>query len=728
MNKATKNITTIILAASMILLTIFVGTFAVFAENAQEIVSKGTWGGIDWTLSADGTLTIVPTDNEITDARHGNTSKLYERGQIPCGANLAWTVYYAPWPKSDVKSLVIEEGVTSIGTFAFYDYPNLEGELVIPSTVNYIGQEAIKSTKLTKLIFASGGTEALTIAQGGLNNNAYLEEVVFPEDRPEIHLKAWILNSCDSLTHLFFPANVKSMGGTNSLDYKNFSTNHSAGNHSALTYYCDKLEAITFGSEEVKNLFFNTWGNPITTIGNKNSYTTPAKAAFVGLTYCTSFDAAVKYAKPGETITLMKNITVSEGESFEIPSGITLDMAEKTITNNGTIFNYGEITGLGEITNNNEGVLLTSKDSIDASINITGNTLECTVTLDYGETNIPSQTIQTINGYLVFELSNPDFAGYVFLGWYADAEFTTEFDFTQFITKDTTIYAKLGDYESDKNSLNDAIDAAKNDLQSQMDNVNAKLNDKANISDLTEAVADLNTVIAKATATLEAADTANKSELTEKIKSANAALAVAIMAIQQNLDDAKNELMNAINENKIDIEGKIASLQVALASSRVALAVADSARSELTKKIEEADTTLYEAVKVVQQNLDDAKNELLDAINANEIDIEDKVANLKAALDSSKAALEVADTANKSELAKKVEDADATLEAAIKLLQNNVEELKKQLEKTNGENKSAFDKIEKLQTFVIIVSVVSGVAFCGSGTLAAFYLADKKKR
>ena len=34
----------------------------------------------------------------------------------------------------------------------------------------------------------------------------------------------------------------------------------------------------------------------------------------------------------------------------------------------------------------------------------------------------------------------------------------------------------------------------------------------------------------------------------------------------------------------------------------------------------------------------------------------------------------------------------------------------------------------ELQIFIIIVCVVSGIAFCGCGTLATFYIIDKKKK
>ena len=62
----------------------------------------------------------------------------------------------------------------------------------------------------------------------------------------------------------------------------------------------------------------------------------------------------------------------------------------------------------------------------------------------------------------------------------------------------------------------------------------------------------------------------------------------------------------------------------------------------------------------------------------------------------------------------KIDEADATLKAAINALSN-------ELNATN-------EKVAELETFIIIVCVIAGVAFCGCGTLAVFYIIDKKKK
>jgi len=330
----------------MFLLTamLLIGALGTVAAAADG----GTWGGIDWTLDDEGTLTIAPTAGTPTQLANKRTGFEFEVGEWPEAVRYNSSGEGAAiegWPYGmgaiKIKRLVIEEGVTSIGSFAFngmyaLDLSEFGGEVVIPSTVTYIGQEAFQGAPMSKLTFAEGGTEALTIAQGALKN-LIIEEIEFPADRPAIYLKAWALNNCDNLKHITFPANVASIGGTNSVDYLYFSNNHNSGNHSQLTYYNDNLEAVTFGSEEVKELFFTTWGNPITTVGEKGNHQTAPTIASVGLTYCTSLETAVELAQPGDTVVLLKETTIGTDTVIVIPEGVILDTNEKTVTNNGTI-------------------------------------------------------------------------------------------------------------------------------------------------------------------------------------------------------------------------------------------------------------------------------------------------------------------------------------------------------------------------------------------------------
>ena len=300
--------------------------------SESEIESSGTWGGIDWTLTTDGTLTIAPTQGEPTKLANKKTE--FTVGEWPEAviyntAGNGASVGGYPYNREKVKKLVIEEGVTSIGSFATNGFKNLTGEVVIPSTVTYIGQSALAGINITKLTFAEGGTGSLTIAQGGLNNNPYIEEVIFPADRSEIHLKAWVLNNCIRLKHVTFPANVKSISGTNLVDYYYFSTGHNSGNHSQLLCYSYNMESVTFGSEEVKDLFFNSSNALGTPAGKENQWKLRAPVASVGLNYCISLEVASRFAQSGDTIILLKNTD----EAVEIPVGVTLDLNGFTAAN-----------------------------------------------------------------------------------------------------------------------------------------------------------------------------------------------------------------------------------------------------------------------------------------------------------------------------------------------------------------------------------------------------------
>ena len=173
-----------------------------YDSNANIIVDEGDWGGITWTLDDEGQLTVSPNGDgtwpEAVVYVNGSAHHIFEDPKYPNDKY--------PYDRTAVKSLVIEEGVTSIGSFTA-QLPNLSGEVVIPSTVTYIGQEAFQKAPITKLTFAEGGTEPLCIAPGAFKQLA-ITELAFPADRPEIHLHRWVLNNCKKLETVTIPANV----------------------------------------------------------------------------------------------------------------------------------------------------------------------------------------------------------------------------------------------------------------------------------------------------------------------------------------------------------------------------------------------------------------------------------------------------------------------------------------------------------------------------------------
>ena len=91
-------------------------------DTAEAAVSSGTCGeNVNWTLTNDGTLTISGTG--------AMTDYVFSDG--------------APWYgfRSQVKTVVIENGVTSIGNSAFYGCSSLTS-VTIPNSVTSIGDLA----------------------------------------------------------------------------------------------------------------------------------------------------------------------------------------------------------------------------------------------------------------------------------------------------------------------------------------------------------------------------------------------------------------------------------------------------------------------------------------------------------------------------------------------------------------------------------------------------------
>ena len=92
-------------------------------ETSAVTWTKTESDGLTWTLTADGTLTISGT----------GAMKDYNAAE-----NLS-----PAYMNSDVKKVVIEKGVTSIGELAFYKCSSLTN-ITIPESVTSIGKSAFE--------------------------------------------------------------------------------------------------------------------------------------------------------------------------------------------------------------------------------------------------------------------------------------------------------------------------------------------------------------------------------------------------------------------------------------------------------------------------------------------------------------------------------------------------------------------------------------------------------
>lgn len=123
----------------------------------------GATGGLKWNLS-------------------GSTLKISGKGAMPdyTDANMA------PWHEmaSSIKTVVVEKGITSIGSLAFYNCKELDS-VSLPETVTKIGDRAFK-------------------------NCTSIKRIVLPSSLAEIGEAAF--ESCENLTGLYLPDQLVSIG------------------------------------------------------------------------------------------------------------------------------------------------------------------------------------------------------------------------------------------------------------------------------------------------------------------------------------------------------------------------------------------------------------------------------------------------------------------------------------------------------------------------------------
>ena len=177
-------------------------------DITAAVVDSGTDGNITWSLDSNGKLTISGTG-----AMKDYSSKSYS-GTYATSA--PWGKYY-----KDIKSVVIESGITSIGNFAFdncssltsvtipdsvtsignYAFNDCYGltSVTIPDSVQSIGDSAFSwCSSLTSVTIGSGVTSIGNYAFYGCSS---LTSVTIPDSVQSIGDNAFY--DCDSLTSVY---------------------------------------------------------------------------------------------------------------------------------------------------------------------------------------------------------------------------------------------------------------------------------------------------------------------------------------------------------------------------------------------------------------------------------------------------------------------------------------------------------------------------------------------
>lgn len=195
-----------LLSLALVLCMVF--TLLPISAFAAGVVAKGPCGdqgdNVTWTLDSDGTLTISGEGN----------MKDYSSPE-----DSIWYSY-----RNDIKTIVIDSGVTSIGEFAFYTCKQVSS-VTIPNSVRKIGAYAFR--------FCFGLTSVMIpdsvriIGSYAFDDCIGLTSVTISNGVTIIGDYAFY--NCYLLTNVTIPDSVTSIGD-------------------AVFYYCRNLQSITIGS------------------------------------------------------------------------------------------------------------------------------------------------------------------------------------------------------------------------------------------------------------------------------------------------------------------------------------------------------------------------------------------------------------------------------------------------------------------------------------------------
>lgn len=291
--KRLKRCLSMLLVCSMVIIML---PSTALAADDETAATSGTCGeNLTWELSDDGTLTISgegEMDDYDLDASIRRPS---------------------PWyMSSEIVNVVIGEGVTSIGSFAFYGCSNL-ASITIPDSVTLIGQYAFFScSSLTSITIPDGVT---SIGYYTFRLCSSLTSITIPDGITYIGNEAF--SDCSSLASITVPNGVTYIG---SGAFSGCSSLTSITIPDSVTYLGSAFSGCT-------SLIDITLPDSVTSIGRR---------AFSGCSSLTS-------------ITIPSGVTSIEGWTFEGCSSLTSVTILGKITNI-RLYTFSECSNLISIT------------------------------------------------------------------------------------------------------------------------------------------------------------------------------------------------------------------------------------------------------------------------------------------------------------------------------------------------------------------------------------------
>jgi len=217
-------------------------------DVAPVIIDSGMCGeSLTWTLDSDGVL-MISGNGEMNG---------YSQ-------NLFGTIYDPPWMnrRANINTIIVEEGVTSIGNCAFYQCENAE-YISLPKSLTMIGQSAFYyCEKLTHINIpvnvAQIGNSAFRACKG-------LVEVIIPDGVTHIGSRAF--QDCSNLEKIIMPNSVTTLGDSLFVGCSSISTAGPLGSECDYQFGWD-IVTPQYAFSDLENLEYIVFPESITKIGH----------------------------------------------------------------------------------------------------------------------------------------------------------------------------------------------------------------------------------------------------------------------------------------------------------------------------------------------------------------------------------------------------------------------------------------------------------------------------
>ena len=432
-------------------------------ESTHNFIIRLDLTNWDWGTITGATFTITataPSRDFTFDATTG-TIKKYNGNDavvnIPSEINgtPVTTIGNAAFRYSSVTSVTIPDSVTFISDSAFAYCSSLTN-ISIPNSVTAIGSFAFEGcTKLESITLPSS---LLTISEFLFYDCSQLTTIHIPDSVSSIRTYAFY--NCGKLETIRIPVSVTSIGSyafddcpssmtvTYSGSKKQWDAITKGSYNNVLENHliCAKLEA-TFTAD-------GTTFAPAQTIDRGGKFTEPAKPPKENHTFAGWYNGDEKFDFDADT-TNAPNVLelvakwdinqytvkfVSDHGSF---ADQTIEYGKLIETDKLTIPPVEGFTFDGWYTDENRTIEFDFTQPIQSNTTVyakwTAKDYEVSFITEHSKTptsqNVPYNKTATNPGELTAE-------GYTFIGWYADKDHNTKFDFSTPITGDTKVYAK----------------------------------------------------------------------------------------------------------------------------------------------------------------------------------------------------------------------------------------------------------------------------------------------